>query len=90
MSVTINAGTTALNAILPGTGDAVMITNTASSLAYISLGSDPTLIATSSSTPVLPNSKLLLRCGPLVSYVAAILSSGTGAVVFTRGDGSTT
>lgn len=41
-------------------------------------------------TRLLPNSRILLRCGPLVSHCAAILGSGSGSVMFTRGDGSST
>lgn len=73
----------------------MLITNTTSSLAYIKFGSDPsvqavvpTVLGTTGDTPILPNSKILLRCGPLVTYCAAILGSGSGSVMFTRGDGS--
>jgi len=34
------------------------------------------------------NSKVMLSVNSLVSHGAAILTSGSGAVLFTRGDGS--
>lgn len=89
-TVTLVAGTTAANVPSAGGGDAVLITNTTASLAYVRFGTDATVQATAGDTPVLPNSRLLLRCGPLVSYFSALLASGSGSVSFTRGDGSTT
>jgi hypothetical protein len=71
-----------------GSGEAVLVTNPTASLVYVRFGSDPTVQATVADTPVLPNSRMLLRCGPLVSYCAALLASGTGSVMFTHGDGS--
>lgn len=84
------ASTVSANVKLAGNGDAVLVTNPTASLAYIRFGSDPTIQATIADTPLLPNSKILLRCGHLVSYCATILDSGSGQVMFTRGDGSIT
>jgi hypothetical protein len=95
-TVALLSGTTSSNTQLGGSGEAVLITNSTSSIAYVRLGSDASLQATIPSTgalgdtPVLPSSKVLLRCGPLVSFCAAVLSSGSGLVLFTRGDGSNT
>ena len=89
-TVTLASTTTSAAISLAGGGETVLITNPTASLAYIKLGSDPTLQATSGDMPVLPNSTILLRCGPLVSYCAAVLGSGTGPVIFTRGHGSST
>jgi len=87
-TVAMAANTVSANVQLTGGGESVLITNPTSSLAYVRFGSDPTVQATTSDTPILPNSKILLRCGPLVSWCAAILGSGSGSVLFTRGDGS--
>ena len=74
------SSTVSANVQLSGGGELVLITNPTTSLAYVRFGSDPTVQATTADTPVLPNSKLLLRCGPLVSYCASIFGSGTGSV----------
>ena len=87
-TVSIAASTTSTNVALPQGGDVVLITNPSAAIAYISFGSDPSVTASSSGVPVLPSSRLLLRCGPLVTWCAAVLSSGTGTVIATRGDGS--
>jgi hypothetical protein len=94
-TVALTSSTASANIQLIGSGETVLITNSAPSLAFVRFGSDPTVQATiptvqgtPGDTPVLPNTKLLLRCGPIVSYCAAILNSGSGTVMFTRGDGS--
>jgi hypothetical protein len=89
-TVAMASGTVSTNIQLAGSGETLLITNLASSIAYVRFGSDATVLATTSDTPVLPNSKILLRCGPIVSYCAAVLTSGAGSVLFTRGDGSIT
>jgi hypothetical protein len=90
VTVSIAASTTSANAPVSGAGEAMLITNTTTSLAYVSFGADATLSASNAATPVLPASHILLRCGPLVSYCAVVLASGTGTVIFTRGDGAST
>jgi hypothetical protein len=87
-TVTMATSTVSANVQLTTGGESVLITNPNPSLAFVKFGSDPTVQATTGDTPILPNSRLLLRCGPLVSYCAAFLLSGTGSVLFTRGDGS--
>jgi hypothetical protein len=87
-TVALPSSTVSSNAQLAVGGDSVLITNPTSSLLYVRFGSDPTVQATTGDTPILPNSKILLRCGPLVSYFATILAAGSGTVMFTRGDGS--
>jgi hypothetical protein len=84
--MTVN--TVSSNIQLAGAGETLLITNPTSSLAYIRFGSDPSVQCTTLDTPLLPNSKILLRCGPLVLYCAAMLGSGSGLIMFTRGDGS--
>ena len=87
-TVAVASSTVSANAQLAGGGESVLITNPNASLLYVRFGSDATVQATTSDTPVLPNSRILLRCGPLVTYFATILASGSGSVMFTRGDGS--
>ncbi len=88
-TVSLTATTVSANIQLLGHGEAQLITNATTSLAFIRFGSDSTVQATTGDTPVLPGSKILLRCGPLVSYCAIVLSSGTGLVLITSGNGST-
>jgi hypothetical protein len=38
--------------------------------------------------PVLPNARVMLAVNSLIAYAAAVLASGSGAVLLTRGDGS--
>ena len=87
-TVTLQSTTASSNGPLPAGGESVLVTNATSSLAYVNLGSDSSVQATSGNLPVLPNSKVLLRAAQPVSYCAAVLSTGTGPVLFTRGHGS--
>lgn len=80
--------TTSRNVALGSGGDAVVVTNAAASIAYVRFGSDSTVSASTTDMPVLPNSRVLLGLNPLISYAAAVLTSGTGNILFTRGDGS--
>jgi len=89
-TVTLSSTTSSSNVQLTGVGECVLITNPTASLAYVRFGSDPTVQATTGDTPVLPVSKILLNCGQLVSYAAAILNTGTGSIIFTRGSGAST
>jgi hypothetical protein len=89
-TVAIASSTVSANTPLAGNGESILITNPNSSVAYVRFSSDPAVLAAISDTPILPNSKMLLRCGPLVLYCAVVLASGSGSVMFTRGDGSVT
>ncbi len=87
-TVSLSASTSSAVVPLTGGGDTVVVTNTASSLAYVDFGADSSTSASSADMPVLPNSRVMLSVNGLVNYAAAILIAGTGAVLFTRGDGS--
>ncbi|HME19843.1 MAG TPA: hypothetical protein VKI44_00500 [Acetobacteraceae bacterium] len=65
-----------------------MITNTSASLAYVRFGADPSVSASTADMPVMANARVMLSVNSLVSYAAAVLAAGSGAVLFTRGDGS--
>lgn len=87
-TVSVSAGSTASNAALPGGGDTVVVTNTATALAYVRFGSDATVSATTADMPILGNSRLVLSVNALITYASAIMPSGSGVVLFSRGDGS--
>lgn len=85
----VSASQVSANIRLTGGGGTVLVTNTTASLAYVNLGSDSSVQATSADMPVLPNNKVLLQAGSLVSHGAAIVATGTGLILFTRGTGAT-
>ena len=87
-TVSVSVGSTSTNAPLAGGGDSVVVTNTASALAYIRFGSDPTVAATTADMPILPTSRLILSVNSLITYAAVVAPSGSGLVLFSRGDGS--
>jgi hypothetical protein len=87
-TVSLSASTSSSAVALAGGGESVIVTNTSNSLAYVRFGADPTVSATSGDMPVLANSRVMLSANSLVTYAAALLVSGSGAVLFTRGDGS--
>ena len=87
-TVALSASTSSTVVALAGGGETIVITNTTTSLACIRFGADPTVSATNADMPVLANSRVMLSANSLVTYAAGVLVSGTGAVLFTRGDGS--
>ncbi len=87
-TVSLSAGTTSASVTLAGGGDSVVVTNLASSLAYIRFGGDSSVTASAADMPVLPNGRVMLGVNSLISYGAAVLVSGSGSVLFSRGDGS--
>ena len=87
-TVAVSIGNTSTNAPLTGGGDTVVVTNTAAALAYVRFGSDPTVTASTSDMPILAGSRLILSINSLITYAAAISPSGSGNVLFSRGDGS--
>lgn len=87
-TASVSGTTTSSTVALPTGGDSVVVTNTATSVAYVRFGSNAAVTATAADMPVLPNSRVLLALNPLISYAAAVLTTGTGSVLFTRGDGS--
>jgi hypothetical protein len=66
----------------------VVVTNTTNALVYFRFGSDSSVTATTSDMPILAGSKLILSVNSLISYAAAISPSGSGNILFSRGDGS--
>jgi hypothetical protein len=84
----LTAGTLSAAVALAGGGDSVVVTNTTPSLAYVRFGSDLSVSASIADMPVMANAKVMLSINGLVSCAAAILVSGAGTILFTRGDGS--
>lgn len=66
----------------------MVVTNTSASLAYVRFGSDGSITASPSDMPVLPNSQIVLSANALITHASAVLASGSGNILFTRGDGS--
>ena len=87
-TVSLSAGTASASRSLVGGGDSVVVTNLAASVAYVSFGADASVVATIADMPIIPNTQVMLAVNDLIGYVAAVLSSGSGVVLFTRGDGS--
>lgn len=87
-TVSLSAGTSSSAIALVGGGDSVVVTNISASLAYVRFGADPSVSASTSDMPVMANARTMLSVNFLVSYAAALLASGSGTVLFTRGDGS--
>lgn len=87
-TVSLNASTSSAAVRLAGGGETVVVTNTSAVLAYVRFGADPSVSASAADMPVMANAKVMLSVNSLVSHGAAILTSGSGSILFTRGDGS--
>lgn len=87
-TVSLSVGSASVNTTLAGGGDSIVVTNTTNSLAYVRFGAEPSLTATLSDMPILPASQVILSVNSLITYVAAFSPSGTGVVLFSRGDGA--
>ncbi len=88
-TVGVAASTATSTAVLAGGGHAVLVYNEAGATAFFKLGASSTLTATIADTPVPPGTRMLVDAGPFVKQAAVVLSSGTGTVYFTLGDGDT-
>jgi hypothetical protein len=85
----VSAGTASAKVALSGGGEAVLIYNAAAAVAFVRFGTNSSLQASPTDTPVPPGSRMLMHVGgPFVTTAAAILASGSGTVFFTRGDGT--
>ncbi len=87
-TVSVSVGALSANVLLSGGGDSVVVTNTTTSLAFIRFGSDPTVAASISDMPVLGLDRIILSVNSLISHAAAVSLSGSGTILFSRGDGS--
>lgn len=87
-TISLSTASVSANAPLAGGGDSVVVTNPSTALVFIRFGADPSVVASTSDMPVLPNSKIILSVNSLITYAAAVTPSGTGNILFSRGDGS--
>lgn len=87
-TISVSVGSVSANAPLSGGGDSVVVTNTTSALAYVRFGSDVTVTASTADMPILAGSRVILSINSLIVYAAAISPSGSGSILFSRGDGS--
>jgi hypothetical protein len=87
-TVSITAGTSSNAVALGGSGPSLLVFNTTSSIAFLSLGASTSVIATTGSLPVPAGAQLLLTVGATVAAAAVVLASGSGTVYLTRGSGS--
>jgi hypothetical protein len=87
-TVSVSINNVSANALLTGGGDSVVVTNPSNALAYIRFGADSTVVASTSDMPVLPGDRVILSVNSLITYGAAVAPSGSGIVLFSRGDGS--
>jgi hypothetical protein len=87
-TVSISVSNVSSNTPLSGGGDSVVVTNATTALGYVRFGSDMTATASTADMPVLAGTRIILSINSLISYVAAISPSGSGSILFSRGDGS--
>jgi hypothetical protein len=87
-TATLAAGTTSSNVALAGSGEAVLVYNATGVLAFIRFGMDATVVATSADMPIPPGARMLIHAGEFSKTVAAVLASGSGALYFSRGQGT--
>jgi hypothetical protein len=87
-TTTLSASSVSSNVALPASGSnlTVLVTNGGSVTAYVALGTSNSVVATTSSTPILSGASI-----PLVqatnTYLAGITASGTAALTITSGTG---
>ncbi|MGH3635890.1 MAG: hypothetical protein ACREFY_01365 [Acetobacteraceae bacterium] len=87
-TVSLAATTSSASVALAGGGETVVVTNTTTALAFVRFGADPSVTATVADMPVLAGARVMLAANPLITHAAAVLATGSGNVLFTRGDGS--
>jgi acyl-[acyl carrier protein]--UDP-N-acetylglucosamine O-acyltransferase len=87
-SVTIATNSTSsTSAILPSIGDVLVVSNLNNAPAFVAIGQHA-VIGGASSLVVLPMQKRVLNTNAFVSMVSAILTAGSGSVVFEVGVGT--
>ena len=88
-TVSISATTSSASIALPAgiAGRQVRIFNNAGAVAFVAFGGSAITADTTTSVPIAVGAVEVLSIPPEVTYVAAILASGTGSVYFTGGFG---
>ncbi len=86
----VNAGTVSAGTALVGAGDAAVVTNTGTAIAWVAFGggSSPPTAALGAGYAVPGGGQRVVGCGTLATQVGVVLGSGTGAVYVERGTGS--
>lgn len=87
-TASIAASTSTSAVALSGGGESILVTNVSSSLAFVRFGVDSSVMASNIDMPIQAGARAMLAVNPFVTYAAALLSSGSGSILFTRGDGS--
>jgi len=87
-TVSLNAGISSAGIQLAGGGESVSATSTTATIAYVQVGGDSSIAASSADLPVLPTSHAVPPINPMITYTAAVLANSPGGIPFTRGDGS--
>lgn len=84
----ITASSVSSNVALPASGSnlTVLVTNGGSVTAYVALSTSNSVVATTSSTPILPGASIPLTQG-INTYLAGITASGTDVLTITSGTG---
>ena len=85
----ITAASTTSSVALPvyTTSRTVRVYNATGVVVFIEFGGSTVEAAVATSYPLGPGAVEWIECGPAVSYVAGITSSGGGTVYFTEGNG---
>jgi hypothetical protein len=85
-TATFAATTSTLSAPL-GSGDTALVYNASAGIAFVSFGNGAA-VATLTGVPIPPGATRLLYIGPVANFAAVILSTGTGNVYVTSGNGT--
>lgn len=90
----VSASTVAASGSLPSTAAqnsdnvSIRVVNETTAVAYLSFGTTNVAAATvANGIHMLPNSERIFRVAADITNVSVLLSTGTGTVSFTRGDG---
>ncbi len=88
-TVSAAASTTPTNIALNGGGTAALVYNATPATAFFRLAGANGAAASTADTPVPPGARMLVSAGPFVTHATVVLSTGTGTVYFSLGDGDT-
>ncbi len=86
-TVAIAATSTSASAALATKGDAVVVTNPTTSLAFVRVGNGPQT-ASASDLPVPGGTRAMIFAGPYVNQIGAVMPGGSGTLYATIGNGT--
>ena len=86
-TVAIAASAASASAVLPTKGDAVVVTNPTTSLAFIRVGNG-SQTAGETDLPVPGGTRAMIFAGPYVDQIGAVMPAGSGTIYATVGDGT--